>query len=71
MTARIIFKLGLLAIFPLVAKAIAVILLANNITTTNPEEGLKISLLEKARLAKTVLQQQSSDLIQDTALRIA
>ncbi len=71
MTARIIFKLGLLAIFPLAATAIAVILLANNITTTNPEEGLKISLLEKARLAKTVLQQQSSDLIQDTALRIA
>ena len=47
MTARIIFKLGLLAIFPLAATAIAVILLANNITTTNPEEGLKISLLEK------------------------
>ena len=71
MTARIIFKLGLLAIFPLVATAIAAILLANNITTTNLEEGLKISLLEKARLAKTVLQQQSSDLIQGTVLRIA
>ncbi len=55
MTARIFFKLTLLAIFPLAVAAFAVQFLVARITTANLEANLEQSLRDKARLAEAAL----------------
>ena len=55
MTARIFFKLTLLAILPLAAAAFAVQFLVARITTANLEANLEQSLREKASLAEAAL----------------
>ena len=55
MTARILLKLGLFAILPLVLTAVAVTVLATQTTTRILESGLEKSLSEKARLLESNL----------------
>ncbi len=71
MTARILFKLALLAILPLVIIAVAVLFLVTSITIRNLESGLEQSLSEKARLVETSLQGQPTSLYQASALDLA
>lgn len=71
MTARILFKLGLVTILPLSVTAIAVLVLVTVITVGNVESGLEQSLSEKARLVETTLQGERSGEFQATALRLA
>ena len=71
MTARILFKLGLLTIVPLAVTAVAVLFLVTNITIANLESGLERSLTEKAHLAETTLQSRPPADYQATALEIA
>ena len=71
MTARILFKLGLVTILPLTITAIAVLVLVTTITMANLESGLEKSLSEKARLVETTLQGRDLVQFQRTALDLA
>ena len=71
MTARILFKLGLLTILPLVITAVAVLLILTNITIGNLESGLEQSLSEKARLVETSLKGQPISSYQASAKDLA
>ncbi len=55
MTARILLKLGLVTILPLILTAGAVAVLVTQITVENLESGLEESLSEKARLVESTL----------------
>lgn len=55
MTARILLKLGLFTILPLILTAGAVAVLVTQITVKNLESGLEESLSEKARLVQSTL----------------
>ncbi len=55
MTARIFFKLCLVAVLPLVITAVTVLLLVTRITIAKLESGLETSLSEKARLVESTL----------------
>ena len=57
MTARILLKLGLFTILPLVLTAVAVTVLVTETTTRILETGLEKSLSEKARLLESHLHQ--------------
>ena len=71
MTVRILLKLGLLTILPLVITAVAVLFLVTSITIGNLESGLEQSLSEKARLVETSLQHRAPSLYQVSALDLA
>lgn len=71
MTARILVKLGLLTILPLVITAVAVLLLVTNITIRTLEDGLEQSLLEKARLVDASLHGQPPSNYQSSAAELA
>lgn len=64
MTARILVKLGLLTILPLVVAAVFVLLMVSEITVGNLEEMLEESLREKAYLVETSLQGESPEAFQ-------
>ncbi len=71
MTARILFKLGLVTIFPLAVTAVAVLLLVTEITSGHLERGLEQSLSEKARLVETALQGTEARQYQAMATELA
>ena len=71
MTARILFKLGLVTILPLSVTAVAVLVLVTIITVGNLESGLEKSLSEKARLAETTLRGRDLEQFQASALDLA
>lgn len=71
MTARILFKLGLVTMVPLSVTAVAVLVLVTMITTVNLEGGLEESLSEKARLVETTLQGKQPDQFQASAPELA
>lgn len=71
MTARILIKLGLLTILPLVITAVALLFLVTSITIGDIESGLEQSLSEKARLVETSLKGQSTAQYQASAHELA
>ena len=78
MTARILLKLAVFTILPLILTAAAVAVLVTQITVKNLESGLEESLSEKARLLKTTLlllppeeyQSRIADLANDAQARV-
>ncbi|MDE0127531.1 MAG: ATP-binding protein [Bryobacterales bacterium] len=71
MTARILFKLGLVTMLPILVTAVAVLVLVTIFTIVNLENGLEKSLSEKARLVETTLQGRSADQFQSAAQDLA
>ena len=71
MTARILFKLGLVTILPLALTAVAVLVLVTTMTAGNLESGLEKSLSEKARLVETTLQGKAPGQVQEAAADLA
>ncbi len=65
MTARILFKLGMLTILPLALAAAAVLLVVTSITVEELEAGLERSLSEKARLIESILHRESEGRYQE------
>ena len=64
MTARILLKLGLFTILPLVLTAVAVTVLVTQTETRNLESGLEEGLSDKARLVEKNLHELSPDAYQ-------
>ena len=71
MTARILFKLGLVTMLPILVTAVAVLVLVTIFTIVNLENGLEKSLSEKARLVETTLQGRAPDQFQSAAQDLA
>ena len=71
MTARILFKLGLVTMLPILVTAVAVLVLVTIFTIVNLENGLEKSLSEKARLVETTLQGRAADQFQSAAQDLA
>ena len=71
MTARILFKLGLVTMLPILVTAVAVLVLVTIFTIVNLENGLEKSLSEKARLVETTLQGRAPEQFQSAARDLA